>query len=553
MKICARLCSCLFVFLPLISGIAVLPERAAAQITVNLATPNNAVPGTVALNVVVNGSGFKKGAKAQWFVTGTTNPGGVTVNSTAFNNSGQLTANITVSSTATLANFDIQVVNWDGRTGKGTELFAVVASGSGPTGSCTAQAAAAPGLYPTRDYCVSGGGGCLDTSFGTGGFAIQSALGPTQIKMQGSQIVAFDGANPGATVDRFNSDGSLDTTFGTNGSTFVTSSNSGQYWDKIVVQPNGYILVLSGPVLARLTPNGQFDTSFGTSGTVQLTMLSAGALAIQSDGKILLGGSGGRSSYWAVTRLTSSGSLDQSFGSGGTAIFNTGPQSSSSGAIADVAVQKVNTSSGVEERIVGAGYAGSSHSGEQLTIARLLTNGAIDSSFGTSAPGVTRFNASIYNQTTSVAIDSANRIVAGNQVEYNGCLDGIDYFIVRSSPNGLPDNTFGDVNPATNLRTGTTHVNFYGKFDHFRGLVVDAFDRPVATGTATTQSGSSFLAVVRLNVDGTPDITFGDHGAEVLDFGGAASAGVGITLQPDGRIILTGGPDGHDALSRLWP
>ena len=111
----------------------VLSPQADAQITVTSANPNSTTQGTTNLNVIVSGNGFKKGAKAQWFITGTTNPGGVTVNSTAFNASNQVTANITVSSTAFTGGFDIQVTNTDGRTGKGTELFAVQA----PQGQCT--------------------------------------------------------------------------------------------------------------------------------------------------------------------------------------------------------------------------------------------------------------------------------------------------------------------------------------------------------------------------------------------------------------------------------
>ena len=98
---------------------------ASAQISVTSSLPNNATQGTTNLNVTVGGKGFKSGAKAQWFVSGTTNPGGVTVNSTAFVNANTLTANITVSGTATIGGFDIQVTNTDGRTGKGSELFAV--------------------------------------------------------------------------------------------------------------------------------------------------------------------------------------------------------------------------------------------------------------------------------------------------------------------------------------------------------------------------------------------------------------------------------------------
>jgi hypothetical protein len=103
---------------------------AVAQVQVNSTSPSAAPQGTTNLNVTVNGNGFKKGAKAQWFVTGTTNPGGVTVNSTAFNASGQLTANITIASGAVISGYDVQVTNADGRTGKGTDLFAVTQEGT---------------------------------------------------------------------------------------------------------------------------------------------------------------------------------------------------------------------------------------------------------------------------------------------------------------------------------------------------------------------------------------------------------------------------------------
>ncbi len=103
---------------------------AAAQIQVDSASPSAAPQGTINLNVVITGNGFKKGAVAQWFVTGTTNPGGVTVNSTTFKGSTQVTANITVASDAVINGFDIVVRNADGRTGKGTDRFAVTQKGT---------------------------------------------------------------------------------------------------------------------------------------------------------------------------------------------------------------------------------------------------------------------------------------------------------------------------------------------------------------------------------------------------------------------------------------
>ena len=115
-----------------IPGIAIvlLASSAPAQISVTSAMPNATTQGTINLDVTVGGKGFKAGARAQWFISGTTNPGGVTVNSTAFVNPNTLKANITVSGTAYVGGFDIVVKNTDGRSGKGTELFAVQSKGS---------------------------------------------------------------------------------------------------------------------------------------------------------------------------------------------------------------------------------------------------------------------------------------------------------------------------------------------------------------------------------------------------------------------------------------
>jgi hypothetical protein len=120
-----KMSTALFLFTAiLLAGLATSPAHA-QTIQVTAATPASAIQGTVNLDVVITGNGFKRGAKAQWFVTGSTDPGGVTVNSTTFNSSSKLTANITVSESAVITNFDIQVLNSDGRSGKGTELFAV--------------------------------------------------------------------------------------------------------------------------------------------------------------------------------------------------------------------------------------------------------------------------------------------------------------------------------------------------------------------------------------------------------------------------------------------
>jgi len=100
---------------------------ALAQVKVTAANPASAYQGTIALDVVVSGSGFDPTAKVQYFVSGTTNPGGITVRNVTYRKSSELVVTIDVADGAVLASYDIQVTLSSGRKGKGTTLFSVKA------------------------------------------------------------------------------------------------------------------------------------------------------------------------------------------------------------------------------------------------------------------------------------------------------------------------------------------------------------------------------------------------------------------------------------------
>src|SRR5688572_16685766 len=196
-------------------------DAQAQQIQVNAADPPAAEQGTITLDVKVTGKGFKNGAKAKWFVTGTADTGGVTVNSTTFVSSSELRANITVSDTAVISGFDIQVLNNDGRGGKGTGLFRVTAKGGG--NACLPEA---------TTPCLTGSG-CLDQTFNGNGQALTNTDGtvPSIADIDGAKAVMaqndgklvavgltsvpFDtGYTHHIFVARYNSNGTLDNAFG---------------------------------------------------------------------------------------------------------------------------------------------------------------------------------------------------------------------------------------------------------------------------------------------------------------------------------------------------
>lgn len=102
-----------------------LVQQAAAQIAVSSADPPTGQQGTLNMSVIIKGKGFKSGARAEFYRTGTTDPAGVKVKSTQVVSSTQLIATIDIDGAAELSLFDIEVANTDGRTGKGTELFRV--------------------------------------------------------------------------------------------------------------------------------------------------------------------------------------------------------------------------------------------------------------------------------------------------------------------------------------------------------------------------------------------------------------------------------------------
>ena len=113
------------------AGLIVFASTLAAQdVEVTAADPPAAEQGTFNLDVKITGKGFKQGARSAFFVTGTTNPGGIVVKSTRYVSPTQLIANIDVAETAELSKFDIEVQLTSGRTGKGIELFTVVAKGN---------------------------------------------------------------------------------------------------------------------------------------------------------------------------------------------------------------------------------------------------------------------------------------------------------------------------------------------------------------------------------------------------------------------------------------
>ncbi len=183
---------------------------------------------------------------------------------------------------------------------------------------------------PTFDFAVAryNADGSLDTSFGTGGLVTTNFGGSESqgfavaLQKDGKIVVAGISGDPtDFAVARYNRDGSLDASFGTGG--LVTTDFGGDDVGlAVALQKDGKIVVAGrgGPTpdfaVARYNTDGSLDASFGTGGLVTtnfgvLSSDSGRAIAIQKDGKIVVTGDSGGD--FAVARYNRDGSLDSTF------------------------------------------------------------------------------------------------------------------------------------------------------------------------------------------------------------------------------------------------
>jgi uncharacterized delta-60 repeat protein len=192
------------------------------------------------------------------------------------------------------------------------------------------------------------GDGKLTTAFVSDGVAHDVA-----VQSDGKIVVAgytYSGSNNDFAVVRYNADGSLDTSFGAGGKVITDFGSAGDHGYSLALQSDGKIVVAGGTgavgayslALARYNTDGSLDTSFDGDGRVSTAIGSSSVgygVAIQPDGKIVVTGEGGTGNYYfAVARYNSDGSLDTSFDGDGRVTTAIGtPSRGRSGAIqADV-------------------------------------------------------------------------------------------------------------------------------------------------------------------------------------------------------------------------
>lgn len=362
-------------------------------------------------------------------------------------------------------------------------------------------------------------------------------------------------------LTRYNTNGSLDTTFSGDGR-LITNFGGDDIAFDVVVQPNGKIIAtglkcnaisgLCDVALARYNSGGALDTTFSGDGK-QTTDYgegqngSNGGLAIQPDGKIVVAGymrnSNDNSSDFAFYRYKANGSPDTAFHGSGKAHggFGVGRQ--------DIATDLVIQSS--DGKIVVAGYTGDVNgNNNNFAIARLNADGTGDTTFSGDARQTTNFGADDYAY--ALALGPNGKIVVVGEKR----TSTTSYFAVaRYNTNGDLDITFNG--------TGKKAFSIVpGQRSSAYDVIVQSNGKIVVMGSTSNVTSSFDFAVVRLNSNGSFDTSFSGDGKVRVDWGGASlDFGYALALQPlDGKYVLGGTSDsgqfpGQDdfALARVLP
>ncbi|HVX48889.1 MAG TPA: T9SS type A sorting domain-containing protein, partial [Chitinophagaceae bacterium] len=339
--------------------------------------------------------------------------------------------------------------------------------------------------------------GTLDATFGAGGKAVTNIAGTgdigTSVAIQQDGKIILAGyttiaSNQQVALARYMPDGSLDNSFGDNGKTTAAFDGVGQlFWTTIKLQQDGKIVAIVNAgafAVMRFKADGTVDSTFGTNGRVITDVSASGdeanALAIQEDGKIVVTGNAGCDI--GVCRYKTNGTLDSAFGENGIKVIDFGEcekinavviqpdkkivvaGGSQSGAAASFLAVRLNAGGGVDAgfgtngratvairtyneakgcvlqadgKIVVGGYINSITNA--FGIARFKSNGMIDSSFGTNGTATAAFSGASCSP-YALAPEPDGKIVFAGYINDGGVLEGV---LIRYKTDGTPDSTFG--------------------------------------------------------------------------------------------------------------
>ena len=345
--------------------------------------------------------------------------------------------------------------------------------------------------------------GSLDASFLASSIVTNASLAELALQPDGKLLVSGFFSISGSqrkNFARLNSDGTLDSLFAP-----VLDGPSGVAGSSVftlALQADGKIVIggsftsvnnTSRNRLARLNTDGSVDSTFLSTGSgADFNIFS---LALQPDGKVLITGNFGSFNGTArneVARLSDTGALDLNFNSG---------ELLRSGFVSSLAIQP-------DGRVVIAGGFIAVNGTARNEIARLNPDGSLDTSFTTDAS----------DQVSAVTLQSNGKILVGGKfTQVNGVARG---GVARLNPDGSLDTTF--------LATGS------GVNGEVTAIIVQPDSKILIGGEFTQVNGVTRNRIARLNSDGSLDTSFLTTGF------GANDTLFAITLQSDLKILIGG-------------
>ena len=396
--------------------------------------------------------------------------------------------------------------------------------------------------------------GDLDPTFGVGGkvmtdfnhstdWANAVAIQPDgKFVVVGTTYKQNDFSDEDFAVARYNTDGTLDSSFGSGGKVHTDFPGLAAVPSSVLLQPDAKILVVGGAYplftflgnieMVRYNSNGNLDRSFGDNGIVT-TVLDAGsyanAVVQQSDGKIIVAGTffvdvviGDQSDTdFVLVRYNRNGSLDTTFGNGGvvsTDFFGREDDAFS------VLLQP-------DGKIVAVGSANDPASYYDFAAVRYLNNGTIDETFGNSGTVTTDFGDQNFDRARSaVLLPNGKIIAAGFAISQGGGVQ--NFAVARYTKDGVLDNGFSN--------DGKQQITFDNCCQSANQVLLQPDGKIITVGYANTEDSDSDFLLARLNPNGSLDSTFGVAGKVRTSFGDLNGGANGAALQQDGKIVAVG-------------
>ena len=383
--------------------------------------------------------------------------------------------------------------------------------------------------------------GDLDLGFGAGGKVITDFSGGADwafgiaVQTDGKIILGGRteiGGSSDFGVSRYNSDGTLDVSFGTSGKAKIDFYGFNDGCFALALQSDGKIVAAGGAfgaagdnnfAMTRLNPDGSIDASFGTGGKVSEDLNSGSndeaiSVAIQNDGKIIacVGQAVSQTADWIVVRYNSDGTPDAGFGIGGKVTTDFFGDDDGAGKIA---IQN-------DGKIVVAGYAGFPNGINDFAVARYNPDGSPDATFGIGGKVTTDFFGES-DSAFAVVIQNDGKILTAGLATPN--IFDVDFALVRYNSDGTLDGSFGV--------GGLVTTDFFGGLDSVRSVVLQCDGKILAAGTAYDNAAD--FALARYDTNGILDPTFGNAGKVTTNIVGSDFA-TDMTMQGDGKIVMSG-------------